>query len=158
MLPFGFIISSGLDHILNILLLAGSDKLCVERRGFELVMSHDFEQNGVVSSSASPLGYAKRIDPPRHSFYSCLSLVMAVVANVWLLYVRSCFGPGPPHLQALGPLGTALCDTFPVPGIISFVLAMAGILHHGRKRTLSYYALALDALVYLLLTPPMNLA
>lgn len=110
------------------------------------------------SDLAMPLEYARVTPPCRHSFYSCLSLGMAIVANVWLLYVRSCFGSGSPHFAAVSPFGVALCDTFPVPGIISVLLAILGMLHRGRKRTLSYYALGLDATVYILLFPPMNLA
>ena len=118
-------------------------------------------QSPAISPSALPLEYTNAAKaPPRHSFYSCLSLVMAVVANAWLLYVRSCFGSGPPHWQAISsnPLGVTLYDNYLVPGVISVILAMVGILHRGRKRTLSYYALALDATVYILLFPPMNFA
>lgn len=125
------------------------------------MLHDDCQQSGAASSSALPLGYARGGTPlSGHSFYSCLSLAMVAVANVWLLYVGSCFGSGPPHRQAISanPLGIALYNTYPVPGIISVVLAVVGILHRGRKRTFSYCALALDALIYLLLMPPMNFA
>lgn len=125
------------------------------------MLPDNYRESPTASSLALPLEYVTvPMAPTRHSFFSCLSLVMAVVANAWLMYVMSCFGSGPPHWQAISsnPLGVALYETHPVPGVISVILAIMGILHRGRKRTLSYYALALDGLVYLLLTPPMNFA
>lgn len=118
-------------------------------------------QSPSISPSALPLEYTRAATvPPRHSFYSCLSLAMAILANGWLMYVRSCFGSGPPHWQAISsnPLGVALYDNYLVPGVISVILAIMGILHRGQRRTLSYCALALVAMVYILLYPPMNFA
>jgi hypothetical protein len=122
-------------------------------------MPPDSRQNLAAVCSQAPLDYATSSPTSRrHSFFSCLSLVMAGVANLWLGYVRSCFGSGPPHWAALDPLGVALYETSILPGTISIALAVLGILQRDRKRTLSYYALALDAMVYVLLYPPLNCA
>ena len=100
------------------------------------------------------LDYAPRSLRPRHSFYSILSLAMAVVVVAWLYYVEFCR----PRYHMGGPFWEALWSNAFWPGGIGIGLAVVGLLQAGRKRALSIVAIAIIVLAYILLAPPNNFA
>ena len=100
------------------------------------------------------LEYAPRSLRPRHSFYSLLSLAMAVLVVVWLWYVAFCR----PRYHMGGPLWQALWENADWPGRIGIGAAVLGLLQTGRKRTLSIVAIVIILLAYVILSPPMNFA
>ncbi len=103
---------------------------------------------------AIPLEYAGLSLRRRHSFYSCASLVMAVVTVAWLYYVEF----ERPLYHMGGPLWEALWENAVWPGGIGVALAAVGLAQRSRKRVLSIVAIAIIVLAYVLLAPPMNFA
>jgi hypothetical protein len=101
-----------------------------------------------------PLDYAPRSLRPRHSFYSCASIGMAILTVAWFSYVQVAH----PRYHPGGPLWTALRETSMFPAAIGLVLAGIGLIQNGRKRILSIVAIVVILLTCLLLRPPLAFA
>jgi hypothetical protein len=102
----------------------------------------------------TPVDYASPIACRKHSFFSVLSVGMSLVTVGWLGYVQF----ARPRYHQGGPFWVALWEWSLVPGAITLLLAIIGILQGRRKRWLSFVAMAIVFLAYLLLPPPSNFA
>lgn len=117
-------------------------------------MPPDANQAQTQPTMPLELDYARRSLRPRHSFYSCLALVMSGVTVAWMWYLSYCH----PRYHQGGPFWEALFDNMLWPGGITMALAVIGLIQNSRKRKLSIVAIVVTVLAYLLLVPPMNFA
>src|SRR5207249_685114 len=115
-------------------------------------MQQEAAQSPTVTPT--PLDYAGHSLRRRHSFYSCASVVMALVTVAWLYYVQF----ERPRYHQGGPFWEALWDNSIWPGGIGLTLAVVGLIQNSRKRILSIVAIVIIVLAYTLLPPPLNFA
>ena len=112
-------------------------------------------QPGVTETvEPAPLHYAARVERRKHSFFSMIAVAVSVLTVGWLWYVQFVR----PRYKQGGPLWEALWEWSLLPGIMTVLLAIAGLHQESRKRWLSFVAIAITVLAYLLLSPPNNLS
>lgn len=104
--------------------------------------------------SGSIWEYASRSLRVRHSFYSCLSVVMAGVTVGWLCFVYY----GHSRWHGGGAVWEALFDCSSWPGVLALGAGVMGLIQSSRKRWLSFVGMAVTVGAYWVWSVSFNFA